>query len=87
MLIGVDELTFETDVIGDVKALEFHLTAPSFALLMSDDRGSLSEEPISKLPQGMLSHWAVSRGLFLGRTSVEYESSNSVMPLSSESRI
>jgi len=71
MLIGVNELNFETDIISEIKALEFHLTAPGLALLMLDDRGSPSEEPIAKRSQGMLSHWAVSRHLFPSRTSIE----------------
>lgn len=88
MLISVSELNFETDIISEIKALEFHLTAPApgLALLMLDDRGS-PEEPMAKLPSVVSSHWAVSRHLFRAERYSECGSSNSVTALSSGSRI
>jgi hypothetical protein len=87
MLIGINELNFEIDVISETKALEFHLTAPGLAILMLDDRGSPSKEPITKPSQSMLSHWEVSGPLFSARPSTEEGPSNSDMLSSSESRI
>ena len=78
---------FETDIVSEIRALEFHLTAPGFAVLVLDDRGSPSEVSIAKPPQSMLSHWAVSHHLFASRMSAECMSSNSIMPSSFESRI
>ena len=87
MLIGINELNFETDIVSEIKALEFHLTAPGLALLMLDDRSNHSDGPVEKAPQSMLSHWAVSCHLFRGRASTECRSSNSATSSSSESRI
>ena len=64
MLIGLGELNFETDIVSEIKALEFRLTAPSLAVLILDDRSNTSDGPLEKPPQGVLSHWAVSRRLF-----------------------
>jgi hypothetical protein len=87
ILIGINELNFETDIVSEIKALEFHLTAPSLAVLMLDSRESPSAGFIEKPLQSMLSHWAVSRHPFPGRTPTERGFSNSVISSSSESRI
>jgi len=87
MVIGVHELNFETDIVSEVKALEFHLTAPDLAVLMLDDQGGPSEASIVKPPQGMLSQWVVSCHLFPGKTSTERGSSNTAMLSFSRSRI